>query len=115
MTKYLVLAAVLATASGAALAQSHEALDALASKSGCLACHNVEKKVVGPSYMEVAAKYKGDKTAQAKLEKKVKEGGTGVWGQIPMPPNTIPSDADIKKLVTMILALNPPKAGEKQK
>ena len=79
--------------------------EALAQKSGCLACHAVDKKVVGPSYKEVAAKYRGDKTAQAKLEKKVKEGGVGVWGQIPMPPNSQVSDADIKKLVAWILSL----------
>lgn len=78
---------------------------ALAQKSGCLACHAVDKKVVGPSYKEVANKYRGDKAAEAKLEKKVKEGGVGVWGQIPMPPNTQVADADIKKLVAWVLSL----------
>jgi len=73
-------------------------------KAGCAACHAVDKKVVGPSYKEVAAKYKGDKGAQAKLEKKVKEGGQGVWGQVPMPPNSFVSDADIKKLVQWVLS-----------
>ena len=110
MTKSLVFAAVLAAASGAALAQSAD--EELAAKSGCLACHAVDKKVVGPSYQEVADKYKGDKTAQDKLEKKVKEGGVGVWGQVPMPPNTIPSDADIKKLVKWILSLKAPKGAK---
>ncbi len=102
MNKSLALAAVLAAASSVAFAQSPE--EALAQKSGCLACHAVDKKIVGPAYKEVAAKYRGDKTAPAKLEKKVREGGQGVWGAIPMPPNTIPSDADIKKLVAWILS-----------
>jgi len=76
----------------------------LAQKSGCTACHAVEKKIVGPAYKDVAAKYKGDKTAQAKLEEKVKKGGQGVWGQVPMPPNSQVSDADVKKLVTWVLS-----------
>ena len=76
----------------------------LAQKSGCTACHAVDKKVVGPSYKEVAAKYKNDKGAPAKLEKKVKEGGSGVWGQVPMPPNSFVSDADIKTLVKWVLS-----------
>jgi cytochrome c len=76
----------------------------LAQKSGCTACHAVDKKVVGPSYKEVAAKYKGDKGAEAMLFKKVKEGGQGVWGQVPMPPNSFVSDADIKTLVKWVLS-----------
>jgi cytochrome c len=76
----------------------------LAQKSGCTACHAVDKKLVGPAYKDVAAKYKGDKTAQAKLEEKVKKGGVGVWGQVPMPPNSSVSDADVKKLVTWVLS-----------
>jgi cytochrome c len=104
MKKTLILAATLALAPVAALADD-AATVALAHKNGCLACHAVDKKVVGPSYKEVAAKYRNDKTAQAKLEQKVKLGGTGVWGAIPMPPNGAASDADIKALVTWILAL----------
>ena len=77
----------------------------LAQKSGCTACHAVDKKVVGPGYKEVAAKYKGDAKAQAKLEEKVKKGGVGVWGQVPMPPNSAVSDADVKKLVAWVLSL----------
>ena len=76
----------------------------LASKSGCLACHGIDKKIVGPSYKEVAAKYKSDKDASAKLFKKVKEGGMGVWGQIPMPPNATVKDDDIKTLVKWVLS-----------
>ncbi len=76
----------------------------LAKKSGCMACHAVDKKVVGPAYKEVAAKYKGDKGAEAKLFKKVKEGGVGVWGQVPMPPNSQVKDDDIKTLVKWVLS-----------
>jgi cytochrome c len=77
----------------------------LAKKYNCLACHAVDKKVVGPAYKDVANKYRGDKTAEAKLMDKVKKGGVGVWGQIPMPPNTSVPDADVKKLVDWILSL----------
>ncbi len=77
----------------------------LAQKDGCTACHSVDKKIVGPAYKDVANKYRGDKSAPAKLEQKVKAGGAGVWGQVPMPPNSQVSDADIKKLVTWILSL----------
>jgi cytochrome c len=59
---------------------------ALAQKSGCLACHAVDKKILGPAYRDVAAKYKGQADAEAKLVAKVKKGGSGVWGPIPMPP-----------------------------
>jgi len=76
----------------------------LAKKSGCMACHAIDKKVVGPAYKEVAAKYKGDKAAEAKLDKKVKEGGVGVWGQVPMPPNSHVKDDDIKTLVKWVLS-----------
>ena len=78
---------------------------ALAQKNACMACHQLDKKVVGPAYKDVAAKYKGDKTAEAKLVKKVKEGGSGVWGAIPMPPHPQMSDADIKTIVHWILSL----------
>jgi len=77
----------------------------LAKKNACTACHAVDKKVVGPAFKEVAAKYRGDKTAEAKLVKKVKEGGVGVWGQVPMPPNSAVSDKDIQTLVKWVLSL----------
>jgi cytochrome c len=77
----------------------------LAQKSGCLACHAVDHKVVGPAYKDVAKKYAGDKGAEAKLVAKVKAGGSGVWGAIPMPPNAQVSDADVKKLVHWVLSL----------
>ena len=82
-----------------------KAAEALAQKSGCIACHAVDKKVIGPAYNEVAAKYKGDKDAQKKLETKVKAGGQGVWGPVPMPPNAQVSDADVKTLVAWVLSL----------
>jgi cytochrome c len=76
----------------------------LLQKFGCLACHAVDKKVIGPSYKEVAAKYAGDKNALEALEKKVKAGGAGVWGQIPMPPHPQIGDADLEAMVKYILA-----------
>lgn len=76
----------------------------LARKNACMSCHAEDKKIVGPSYKDVAAKYKGDKTAEAKLIKKVKEGGSGVWGPVPMPPNPQVKDEDVKTLVRWILA-----------
>ena len=77
----------------------------LATKSGCTACHQVDKKLVGPGYKEVAAKYKGDAKAEAMLVDKVKKGGVGVWGQVPMPPNAHVKDEDVKILVKWILSL----------
>ena len=82
-----------------------KAAEALMTKSGCVACHAVDKKVIGPAYKEVAAKYKGDKDAATKLAAKVKAGGQGVWGPVPMPPNAQVADADIKTLVAWILTL----------
>lgn len=100
-------AAFASAAFAAAIALPASADDqlALATKSGCTACHSVDKKIVGPAYKDVAAKYKGDKSAEAKLVAKVKAGGSGVWGPIPMPPNTQVSDADVKKLVEWVLSL----------
>ena len=78
----------------------------LAKKSGCLACHSVENKVVGPAWKDIAAKYKGDSSMSEKLVQKVKAGGKGVWGQVPMPPySPRVSDADIKTLVDFVLNL----------
>jgi len=77
---------------------------ALAKKSNCMACHAVDKKVVGPSYQDVAKKYTAQKDAEAQLVAKVKGGGKGVWGEIPMPPNVTVKDDDIRTLVKWILA-----------
>jgi cytochrome c len=93
----------LGVSSAAGAATSDAAATALLTKYGCQACHAVDKKVVGPSYKEVAAKYAGDAGAAAKLAQKIKSGGSGVWGQIPMPPNNVP-DADLKTLTEWILA-----------
>jgi cytochrome c len=91
---------------GQASAVDAQAAEALAQKNGCLACHSVSNKVVGPAYKDVAAKYKGDKGAEAKLIEKVKKGGSGVWGPIPMPPNSPHvKDADIKTIVEWVLSL----------
>jgi cytochrome c len=78
---------------------------ALAQKHACMSCHQVDKKVVGPAFKEIAAKYKGDKTAEAKLIDKVKKGGSGAWGTIPMPPNPQVPDADVKAIVDWVLAI----------
>jgi cytochrome c len=95
---------VTAAPASAAAAPAPADAAALLQKSGCLACHQVDKKVVGPSYKEVAAKYGGDKNALALLEKKVKAGSVGVWGQVPMPPHPQLSDADLQAMVKYILA-----------
>lgn len=91
-------------AAAAALAAPVNADEALAKKHNCLACHTVDKKMVGPAYREIAKKYKGQNVA-AKLEQKVKKGGQGVWGPVPMPPNPAVPDGDVKKLVDWILKL----------
>jgi len=94
----------LAHSSASMAATSDAAATQLLTKYNCQACHSVDKKIVGPSYKEVAAKYAGDSGAAAKLEQKVKTGGSGAWGAIPMPPNNVP-DADLKTLVEWILSL----------
>jgi cytochrome c len=86
------------------LASSAYAQEDLAKKHNCFACHAVDKKVVGPSYKDVAAKYRSDPQAEAKLFEKVKKGGSGVWGPVPMPPNATVPDGDIKKLVGWVLS-----------
>jgi cytochrome c len=106
MRKILIAVAALAgilaggTASAADAAQAKQ----LAQKFNCLACHAEDKKLVGPAYKEIAKKYKGDAGAEAKLIAKVKGGGGGVWGSIPMPPNNVP-EPDIKIMVEWILAM----------
>ena len=77
---------------------------ALATSRNCMACHSVDKKVVGPAFKDVAAKYKGDKTAADRLAEKVMKGGSGVWGVVPMPANTQVTDAEAKKLVAWVLS-----------
>jgi cytochrome c len=99
-----VAAFALTLTAGALLSLPAQASEALAKKYMCMTCHTVDKKLVGPSYKDVAAKYKADKTAEAKLADKVKKGGVGVWGQIPMPPNDKVPDADIKAMVKWVLS-----------
>ncbi len=94
----LFLSALLATASAPALANL-----ALAQKHNCTACHAVDKKLVGPAYQDVAKKYAGQKDAEAALIATVRKGGTGKWGQIPMPANPGPSDDELKTLVKWVL------------
>ena len=77
---------------------------ALATSKNCMACHAVDKKLVGPSYKDVAAKYKSDKAAADKLATKVINGGSGAWGAVPMPANPQVNDAEAKKLVAWILS-----------
>jgi cytochrome c len=79
--------------------------EAMAKKYNCTACHAIDKKLVGPAYKDVAKKYKNQAGMQAKLIEKVKKGGAGVWGPIPMPPNSAVPDADVKKLVEWVLSL----------
>jgi cytochrome c len=102
---WAALAATAALATPAYAVLDTAAAEAMMKKDNCATCHAIDKKLIGPAYQDVAAKYKGDKTAAAKLEKKVKAGGSGVWGSIPMPPNSTVSDADIHELVTWILTL----------
>jgi cytochrome c len=99
--KLLSLAIVAAFASASAVAATP---DEILTKSGCTACHSREKKIVGPAYKDVAAKYKGQNVS-AKLFEKVRKGGSGVWGPIPMPPNPPEkiSDADLKTVIESIL------------
>jgi cytochrome c len=83
-----------------------QAEEALAKKYACTACHVVKgAKTVGPAYADVAHKYAGRKDAEAKLAEKVRKGGTGVWGQVPMPPNPSVSDTDLSALVKWILSI----------
>jgi cytochrome c len=99
-----LLKTLLLAGAGLLIAGQASADEALAKAKNCMSCHAIDKKVVGPSYKDVAKKYAGNAGAAATLEAKVKKGGSGVWGTVPMPPNPAVSDADIKKLVAWILA-----------
>ena len=78
---------------------------ALATSKNCMACHAVDKKLVGPAYKDVAAKYAGQKDAVDKLYVKIMKGGSGVWGPVPMPANTQVNEAEAKKLAAWVLSL----------
>jgi len=100
--KSIVFYVILVTLGAALPAQ---ASDDLAKKYLCTTCHVVKgAKTIGPSYADVAKKYAGQKDAEAKLVDKVKKGGQGVWGQVPMPPNATVPDADVKALVKWVLS-----------
>lgn len=95
---YLAIAAASVVLTGYAQAD-----EALAKAKNCFACHQLDKKVVGPAYKDVAAKYKSDAQAPAKLAVKIKTGGKGVWGEVPMPPNAVTED-EAKKLAAWVLS-----------
>ena len=100
MKKALAVAALgLVVVAGPAFAQAD-----LAKQKNCLACHAVDKKLVGPSYKDVAAKYKNDKNAPAALAKKIREGGVGVWGQVPMPANPQVNEQEAASLAKWVLS-----------
>ena len=90
-------------AAGVVMAGQAQADEALAKAKNCMACHAIDKKVVGPAYKDVAAKYKGDKAAVATLAAKIKAGGKGVWGEVPMPPNNVTPE-EATKLATWVLS-----------
>jgi cytochrome c len=98
MKRALFALTVLATMSAPALADQ-----ALATAKNCMACHAVDKKLVGPSYKDVAAKYSGQKDAADRLAVKIIKGGAGVWGPVPMPANSQVSEAEAKKLAAWVL------------
>jgi cytochrome c len=100
----MALALVTSFVSAAALA-AEPATEGLLKKYACIACHATTTKLVGPAYKDVAVKYAKDKGAAATLAGKVKQGGVGVWGQIPMPPNATVPDADLQAMVKWILAI----------
>lgn len=100
--KAVVMTAVTALVLGVAGVASAD--QGLAQKNACMSCHGVDKKIVGPAFKEIAAKYKG-KGVEATLAKHVKEGTKGNWGQVPMPPNPQVKDEDIKKIVAWIMTL----------
>lgn len=95
---------VLALTLTAAYAAPALADQALATSKNCMACHAVDKKLVGPSYKDVAAKYKGDKAAVDKLAAKIIKGGSGAWGPVPMPANPQVNEAEAKKLAAWVLS-----------
>lgn len=100
MKKLALVAIVAAVCSSGAFPNAD-----LAQKKNCLACHQADKKLVGPSYKDVAAKYAGQKEAVAKLAEKIQKGGTGVWGQIPMPANPQVNAAEATTLATWIMTV----------
>lgn len=99
----LTLLALLAAATTSLTALPALADPALAASKNCMACHAVDKKLVGPAFKDVAKKYAGQKDAADKLATKIQKGGSGVWGAIPMPANPQVNEADAKKLAAWVL------------
>ena len=99
MKRALFVLAAAAALTGPALADQ-----ALATAKNCMACHAVDKKLVGPAYKDVAAKYAGQKDAVDKLAAKIMKGGSGVWGPVPMPANAQVNEAEAKKLAAWVLS-----------
>ncbi|MBI2768680.1 MAG: c-type cytochrome [Burkholderiales bacterium] len=97
--------ALFALLAATAVAAPALADQALATAKNCMACHAVDKKLVGPAYKEVAAKYAGQKDAADKLAVKIQKGGSGVWGPVPMPANAQVNEAEAKKLAAWVLSL----------
>jgi cytochrome c len=102
-------AAVLAVSTAPAHAADAPNGLVIARSNACLGCHAIDRKLVGPSFLQIADKYKGDMQGPAKLSRKVKDGGAGVWGAIPMPAHPRMSDADIRTVVDWVLAGAPSK------
>ena len=100
MKKIALIAALAAVVAAPAFANAD-----LAQKKSCLACHSTDKKLVGPAYKEVAAKYAGQKDAVAKLADKIQKGGVGAWGQVPMPANPQVNAEEAKQLATWVLSI----------
>jgi cytochrome c len=109
MFLFMRLGLAAAVLMGAAASASAEDGMAIARGNACMGCHAVDRKLVGPSFQQIAEKYKGDAQAPAKLALKVKKGGAGVWGSIPMPSHPAMSDADVKTVVAWVLAGAPTK------
>jgi cytochrome c len=100
--KRIALMAALLTGFAAAPAMADQAL---ATSKNCMACHGVDKKLVGPAFKDIAAKNKGDNAAVDRLATKILKGGSGVWGPIPMPANPQVNEADAKKLAAWVMSL----------
>jgi cytochrome c len=100
MKRVLFALAAMAAVSAPAMAD-----EALAKAKNCMACHAVDKKLVGPAYKDVAKKYAGDAKAADMLAAKIQKGGSGVWGAVPMPANPQVNDAEAKKLAAWVLSL----------
>lgn len=104
MKKFLFTLAAVATVASVT-ATPAMANEALAKSKNCMACHSVDKKLVGPSYKDVAAKFAKDKGAVDMLATRIQKGSQGVWGAVPMPPNTNVSAAEAKELATWVMSL----------